>query len=236
MTDTELLSENRTYGWPDITVSMRSADRQRFAKRIAALRLAQIERRAEPEMSAEYRSVAERNYAVTSRVRKALPVSVFNKHGKIVLSLEERILATACQIRKDREAMERATKEREMLSDFSAVGQDNFRHYVEGRLDGGQAAVPAGDTSNTLRCSSMTSTAEDHEWGAQAHNVIARKLIDRKDPATPDYQVRADNHFRAAEAHAAVGSPDTVDYQVRCARAVAACQRCNPSATFENKA
>ena len=218
MTDTELLSENRTYGWPDITVSMRSADRQRFAKRIAALRLAQIERRAEPEMSAEYRSVAERNYAVTSRVRKALPVSVFNKHGKIVLSLEERILATACQIRKDREAMERATKEREMLSDFSAVGQDNFRHYVEGRLDGGQAAVPAGDTSNTLRCSSMTSTAEDHEWGTSAHCVLARKAFDDGDRSL------AERHYEAAECHRAVGSPDTPDYQVRCARAVSACQ------------
>ncbi len=107
MSNQELLQESRVYGWP----SAESAP-PRFAARIIEIRRATVEKRAVPEPSAEYRMYAERNYVAPRRKVNTLPVSVFNKHGKIELSLEERILAQACTIRKDREAYEAAEQKR----------------------------------------------------------------------------------------------------------------------------
>jgi hypothetical protein len=118
---------------------------------------------------------------------------------------------------------------------FEAVraGRNPFARYsplaVEAASeDGGQSSVPAGDASNTLRCSSMTSTREDHEWGSSAHCVLGRKAFDDGD------RDLAAKHYVAAECHRAASVPNTPDYVQ--ARAVAACLDCKPSAGFENKA
>jgi hypothetical protein len=116
MTTTELLSENRAMGWPDISQSLAPAGRQKFAAKIAEFRRRAI---ANP---AEYRSRCEREErsALTTHVRKVnpLPVSVFNKPGKIELSLEERLLVVAGQIRADNEAL-RVSEEARWANDAS---------------------------------------------------------------------------------------------------------------------
>jgi hypothetical protein len=241
MNQQELLAENRAMGWPSC-----APHPQRFADKVAEFRRNAL---ANP---AEYRARCEREerQLATHTVRRVTPAPV-------VLSLKARLDAAADQIRRDFITASDCTavyrgadglmhrdfaREREQArEDFSADGQAEWRRNVLNRYsplaveaaseDGGAVSDP----EMKLRCGSMTSTADDHKWGASAHNVIARKLITRGQagsPDTPDYQTRADKHFRAAEAHAAVGSPDTPDYQVRCARACGACA----AATSLNKA
>jgi hypothetical protein len=212
MNNQELLQEHRGMGWPDITQSMRSADRQRFADKIAQFRRDAL---ANP---AEYRANCEREESrfTTLAVRKSNPLPA----SMIVETLKQTLDRQARQIREDSE------RER-LMTDFSAVGQDNFRHYVEDRFQSGQAEDP----QQSLRCGSLTSSREDHAWGAEAHANIARKLCDRK---TDGWADAADRHYAASAAHrAAASAPDTPDYVQIAGRAVGACLRCfaQPSAT-----
>jgi hypothetical protein len=204
--NTELLQENRSLGF----ANAESAP-PHFAARICEIRSAILEKRPVPGPSRDFIEGAERRSALATPAARrvnTLPASMLTE------TLQQTIDRQARQIRADREAMERAAKVREMLTDFSAVGQDNFRHYVEDRVQGGQPATP----DYQMRCGSMSSSADDHAWGTSAHCVLARKAFDDGDRSL------AERHYEAAECHRAVGSPDTPDYQVRIFRAVAACQ------------
>ena len=87
----ELLQENRAQGWADA----QRCPAGHMRDRIIAVRQALLEKRAVPAPSAEYRFEAELRYAATTHVRKVntLPASII--HKPIILSLEERLLATA---------------------------------------------------------------------------------------------------------------------------------------------
>ena len=210
--NTELLQENRSLGF----ANAESAP-PHFAARIIEIRRAVLEKRAVPEPSAEYRMYAERNY-VAPRVRvKPLPASMITE------TLQQTIDRQARQIRADREAFVRAAKVRDMLTDFSAAGQDNWRHHVEGQLNRDGGAV--SDPQQLMRCSSLTSSREDHEYGVQAHANIARKLCDRKQDGWAD---AADRHFAASGAHRAAAADPTPE---NCGKAVVACQRAATTGT-----
>ena len=75
-------------------------------------------------------------------------------------------------------------------------------------------------TVKQMRCSSLTSSREDHEYGAEAHANIARRLCTEK--RADGWAQKADAHFGASEAHRAAAKDPTPD---NCGKAVVACQR-----------
>ena len=85
--------------------------------------------------SVQARSLAYRYSVEPEAVKRARMGGVFGPDGKIHLSLSERLLAAAYDIRKDREAFEAAEQKRILMTDFSAIGKDNFRHWAEDQLN-----------------------------------------------------------------------------------------------------
>jgi hypothetical protein len=102
----ELLEQRDSMGWASATTAP-----THFAARIIEIRSALLEKKPAPAPSRTFVAAAELRYAATSHARK-VPVSVFNKHGKIELSLEERLLVVAGQIRADNEAYRKSEEAR----------------------------------------------------------------------------------------------------------------------------
>jgi HK97 family phage prohead protease len=138
---------------------------------------------------------------------KSFETLIFERSAVDGLSNRSRAKMLAVRIKIDA----RLEEQRRLLTDFSAVGCDNFRHYVEERLDGAQAAVPAGDTSNTLRqceAGSLTSSREDHLAAAASHTQLAMRgnpdpdegYKIRSSPYQAPYDYRC-AHYRAADLH-----------------------------------
>ena len=108
--DQSLLEERQAQGWASAVTAP-----PRFAERIIEIRSALLEKKPVPAPSRAYSVEAEKRSALathTGRKANVMPVSVFNKHGKIELSLEERLLVVAGQIRADNEAYRKAEEKR----------------------------------------------------------------------------------------------------------------------------
>ena len=208
--NTELLQENRSLGF----ANAESAP-PHFAARIIEIRRALLEKRAVPEPSAEYRAAAQLAYRPPT-VRKV------NPHSRAPLSTSELLriaLRQAKQINKDygrdpEAELIHAIRENRVDDAFAAVraGRDPFARSS----DGGAVSDP----QQLMRCSSLTSDREDHEYGARAHANIARKICDRR---KDNWAARADAQFAASEAHRAAAADPTPE---NCGKAVVACQRC----------
>lgn len=211
MSNQELLQENRAQGWESALTAP-----PRFAARIIEVRRALLEKRSVPAPSREYVHEAELRYAAAPRyIRKVnpLPAPLLSRN-----ELLRKALRQAEQIAKDfgrdpaaeLKAARLSNRVDEMFADAKAGRTLRF--------DGGQAADP----QQLLRCSSMTASRQDHEWGAKAHINIARKICDRKESG---WQDAADRHYRAADAHQSVIDANDDNYADRCGRACVACAR-----------
>ncbi len=201
MSNLELLETRDAMGWADAT----RCPAGRLRDRIITVRQAQLEKRSVPEPSAEYRAAAQLAYRVPT-VRKV------NAHSRAPLSMRELLAKAARQAEEIHGARCRAEVAAACLSN---------------RVDEAYEAVRAGRNpfeeraaKQLMRCSSLTSDRDDHEYGVQSHANIARKLCDRRED---NWAARADTHFAASEAHRAAAADPTPD---NCGKAVVACQRC----------
>ena len=201
MSNLELLETRDAMGWADAT----RCPAGRLRDRIIAVRQAQLEKRAVPEPSAEYRAAAAIAYRVPT-VRKV------NAHSQAPLTTSELLAKLARTAEEIHGARCRAEVAAACLSN---------------RVTEAYAAVRAGRNpfeeqraAKTLRCGSLTSSREDHEYGVEAHNNIARRLCTEK--REDGWAARADAHFGASEAHRAAAADPTAD---NCGKAVVACQR-----------
>jgi hypothetical protein len=197
--NTELLQENRSQGWACATSAP-----PRFAARIIEIRQALADKKPIPQVSAEYRSAAAIAYRPTVR----------NIHSQAPLSMRE-LLAKAA-----RQAVEinAGRYEHELAAARFSNRVDDMIVTVK---RGGNPFEEQRTAKQTLRCGSLTSSREDHEYGVEAHANIARRLCTEK--REDGWAARADAHFGASEAHRAAAADPTPD---NCGKAVVACQRC----------
>ena len=231
-----LLQENRAMGWPDVSQSLASPSRIKFAAKVAEFRRAAL---ADPVAYRSRCEKEERNLAQRT-VRKV------NKMPVVVLPLSSKLLADAFDARKLREEKARALDQK-VTDAFAAVrrGENPFaeRNVSSDGPGFAGSSQPGSDLdarpgATPFRCAAnsfSTSSRDDHKKASEQHAWAATSIGRNRGD---NFAARADAHYAASAAHGkAADMTDDNMFAEFAGLAQVACNRCNqPSAGVLNKA